>query len=220
MASYAQISAEILRIVSDESYADSLLSMVNQSVREICGGVMILWPEGDQTLSSPMPDLFTIDTVSTSTSAAYVSLPDDYDRNVVFVAVSDGYEPTYESAFSDFVRSFPLLNMSGGVSSVAVKGSNLYYQGIPTTSETLTVHYYRAPTDMAQDSDIPEGIPSRFHLSLIVYDVCLKIFKEIYEEDSDQHDVIRSYENKRMNELINLESLIGEDQGSVIFKSE
>jgi len=219
MATLAAMRTEVSRIIQDSDYtATTIDRMINESVTSICAGVMITWPEGDQTISQPMPDLFTIGDVAT-TSNAYASLPSDYQRDVVFIAGPEGNEITFYDAFGDFVRNYPLLNTSGSVVAVAVKGSNLYYQGIPDTAETLKVHYYAAPTEMSDDTDEPEGIPSRFHMTLIVYDVCLRIFKEFYEEDAGEHPVLAIYESKRMTELINMDSLIGSDQGSVIFKS-
>jgi len=220
MANLVDIQEEVVRIIQDKSYTSRLLrDKINQAVTDICAGVPVVGPEGDQTFSSPMPSLYTIGTVTTSTSLAYVSLPSNYQREVAFVASSGGYEITLYNHFQTLVRSFPLLDMSGSVVACAVKGDTLYYQGIPSTAATLTVHYHAAPTDMDADADEPEGIPARFHRTLIVYKVCLEIFKEKYEEDMEQHQVIPSYEQKIMTELISLESSIAVNKGSVIFKS-
>lgn len=220
MANLADLQAEVKRQIQDKSFNSIVIKMfLNKAITDICNGVPIIWPEnGDQTLSQPMPDLYTIGTVDTSLVNAYVSLPTGYQRDVCFVASENGYEVTQYENFIDFVRNFPLLNMSGSVVGYSVKGSKLYYQGIPTSADTLTVHYYTSPTAMTEDDDIPSGIPSRFHETLIVYDACLRIFNEIYEGTTEQHSTVAAFEKKRMIELIALDSVVQRDQGSVIFK--
>lgn len=220
MATLAELQGIVARIVDDDSYTTPIIKdYLNQSVTDICGGVPVIWPDrpGDQTMLEPLDSLYTIGTVDT-TSTYRVALPSDYQREVVFVAHEDGYELKLYSNFGDFRRSFPLLDNSGSVIAVAVKDTYLYYQSIPSAAETLTVHYYAAPTAMAADSDEPEGVPERFHKTLIVYDTCLRIFRELYEEDMARHGVIQAYQEKRMAELVALASSQESDHGSVVFK--
>ncbi len=218
MANLVDLQEEVVRIIQDPSYNSRVIrTKLNQAITDLCAGVPVIWPDGDQTMLQPMPLLFTIGTVDT-TSNAYATLPTSFQRDVVFVASENGYEVTLYEHFQDLARNFPLLDMSGSVVGCAVMGTKLYYQGIPSSTDTLTVHYYATPTDMDADSDSPEGIPARFQRTLVVYETCLKIFEEIYEEDSDQHPVVQSYEKKRMAELISLDSSINVNKGSVIFK--
>jgi len=74
-----------------------------------------------------------------------------------------------------------LLNKSGRISEVAEHGKKLYYQGIPTVAETVTLHYYRKPVDMALDTDVPDGIPDHLQISLLVNFAAWKAYERLEE---------------------------------------
>ena len=219
MSTLLELRAEVDRIIDDDSYGTSQLTdYLNQSVKDIAGGVPIVWPNGNTTVLEPLEELYDIDTVTATSSAYRVALPSDYQREVVFVAHEDGYELTRYTNMGDFRRSYPLLDQSGSVVAVCVKGGYLYYQGKPSSDTTLTVHFFREPTAMSDNDDTPDGIPTRFHRTLIVYDTCLRIFRELYEEDVSKQGVIQAYERKRMTELVALASSQEADPGSVVFR--
>ena len=219
MTTLIELRNEVKRLVDDDSYGDTKITeYLNQSVKDIAGGVPVLWPNGNTTVLEPLEELYDIDTVTATSSAYKVVLPSDYQREVVFVAHEDGYELTRYTNMGDFRRSYPLLDQTGSVVAVCSKGGYLYYQGKPTTDTTLTVHFFRAPTAMSSNTDEPDGIPERFHRTLVVYDTCLRIFRELYEEDINKQGVIQAYERKRMTELVALASSQEADQGSVVFR--
>lgn len=148
MATQTELIDEIENIVQDESYTElEILSFMNRCVRQISRGMLIYYPDRTQAFSNPLPDLLTSDTVTTSTSVAYVSMPSDFGRDLIG-AVTDN-DLTIFSSYGEFLKYYPTLDNSGDVHSVAVRGSLLFYQGIPTTADDITLHYYRKPYDMA-----------------------------------------------------------------------
>lgn len=161
---------------------------INEALQAIAGGVRM---PTTGIISPPLPDLFKSDTVTTTT-AAYVSLPSDYQRKVFKVADSSGYkiDPPLGGdyySFALFLSQVSNLNLTdaGSVYKVAVKGKSLYYQGIPTVAETLTVMYYRKAATLALDGDEPEGIPDHLQMPLIKHYVLKEIFGEAIEDGQD-----------------------------------
>ena len=175
-------------IIQDSSYYSGIVTRINEAVKAIAAGIRM--PDGQ--ISPPLPDLYDSDTVATATDAAYKALPSDYQRNLFMVADSTGnqiYPPKggdYYS-FALFLRQAGKKDFSqtGSVSVVCVKGSNLYYQGIPASSKNLTVHFYRAPVDMSDDADTVDGLPDHLATRLIKHFVAKEIFGEGLE-DSDE----------------------------------
>lgn len=138
-------------LVQDATFSsENILSFLNEGQQKIAGGILVVYPDGTQVLSSPIPDLAASGTVSTSTPA-YVDMPSDYSRNLYFCSSSDhGLRVKVLSSLAELMDYYPALDRAGPVRFVAVSASSLYYQGIPSSSETLNLYYYREPYDMSK----------------------------------------------------------------------
>ena len=180
---------EVTLIIQDSSFTEAnIITRLNEAQLEIAGGT----PSNlGSWLTPPLPGLLTIGKVDTATDAAYVAMPDgtgvyaDFQRDLQFVASSDGVEIDLADSFRSFVETYPLLDKSGQITECCEFGNKFYYQGIPTTSEEVTIHYYRFPTDMADDADEPDGIPKHLHRALLVNHVCWKIY-ELIEDGTEE----------------------------------
>ncbi len=178
----SELQARVTEIISDSYYTSAkILEYLNRAVNEIAGGGVS--PHGVAKLA-PLPDLFKTDTVTTSTSNPYVSLPSDYMRGLFMVFNSDNDELEIYKSFINFVRKTDNMSETGTVDWVCRKGGNIYYQPKPTTANDLTLYYYKTPTDMVNATDEPEGIPGHLQDRLLVNHVCMRIFSEI-EQDMD-----------------------------------
>ena len=180
---YAELIAKVSNIIQDSSFSDLAIGeYLNQAQAEVAGGML-------STLGSwitpPLPRLFTIGTVTTSIDSPYVSMPATFQRSLQFAASSAGYEIDITSSFISFSETYPLLDQIGRISEVAEFGGNLYYQGIPNVAEELTVHFYRAPTIMDDDDDVPDGIPIHLQSSLLINHAAWKIFDLIEDDFSE-----------------------------------
>jgi len=168
MPTFDTLISKVSVLVDDDSIADSYGDFINQGVSEIAGGMPSLL-DGitnplPNVLTPPLPDLFTIDTVDTSLTEAFVDMPDDFQRDLQFAVSATGSEIDIAESFIDFVETYPALNKAGRISEVIEHGRKLYYQGIPLSVEAITLHYYRKPVDMVNDADVPDG-PWKKHLS-------------------------------------------------------
>ena len=206
----------IQKILQDEAFTEEILAnKINAAVTGIAAGIRM--PDGQ--VSPPLPDLFTMGAVTTSTTLPYVSLPADYQRQVCVIVDSGGnriYPPRNGDyySFALFLKQISNLNMTetGSVYRVAVKGTKLYYQGIPAAAETLGIHYYKKPTDMVADADTPEGIPEHLQERLIKHRVIAAIYGyQIEAGVSEPSRGTQYHETKFMEAMIELCDYVGID---------
>ena len=188
MATLSELRISISTIIQNLAYTNSMLtSRINGKISEIAAGIRM--PNGEFSYS--LPDLYSSATVKTATDAAYKTLGLTYQRNV-FMVVDDNGDKILPPNGGDYY-SFGLfldnitekdLSETGSIYRVAVKGSNLYYQAIPTVSEDLIVMFYRKPVAIALDTDTPDGLPDHLQDRLIKHGVSKDIFGENINNDS------------------------------------
>jgi Txe/YoeB family toxin of Txe-Axe toxin-antitoxin module len=65
------------------------------------------------------------------------------------------------------VEMYPLLDTVGDVTDVALQGTLLYYQGIPSTVQDLVVLYYEDVNVLEADDDTPDYLPEYLHIRLL-----------------------------------------------------
>ena len=137
-------SRELVELVEikilDASYTHPMiLGRLNKGMRR--GAAMV-----------DLPLLKSSATVQTSTSAAYIALPNDPNNavhsdkeNALFFVASQGKDKEIPIMISwiKFLQKYPELDEAYDVYDVCVKGADLYYQGIPATAESLDLHFYR-----------------------------------------------------------------------------
>lgn len=179
----------IQEVLQDATYTDVILTpKINDAISSIAAGIRM--PDG--MTSPPLPDLYAYGVVNTSTLTPFTSLPANYQRGVFNVYDSSNNKIAPPSggsyaAFNLFLRQVQNMGLveTGSIYRVAVKGSKLYYQGIPTASTTLGVHYYRKPFELALDGDVVDGIPDHLQLRLIKHYVIKEILGEAIEDGQD-----------------------------------
>lgn len=174
MPTFKELKDRTTVLVDDDTIDTLIGSFINQGVYEIAGGM-------NSTLlniiTPPLPELFTIGTVTTSISAPYVSMPTTYHRNLQLVVSSRNIEIEIANSFIEFSQTYPALNKAGIISEVIEQGRKLYYQGIPLVAETLTMHFYRKPVAMSLDADKPDGIPEHLQMSLLSNFASWKVYE-------------------------------------------
>lgn len=221
MATLSELRISISTTIQNLAYIDSMLtSRINDAVSSIAGGIRM--PNGQ--VSPPLPDLYSTGTVATSTSVAFKALPATYQRHVFFVIDGDGDElkppggGDYYS-FKLFLNAIQNkdLSQSGSIIHVAVKGSNLYYQGIPTSSENLTAHFYRKPVAMSEDGNTPDGLPDHLSERLIKHYVCRDIFGEDINENKLRKTKILYHETEFLKAMQDLLDFIGEPDSEPVY---
>ncbi len=208
MATLAQLKSRVMDIVKDSYFRrTSVTRYLNASVADIAAGVSSTM--GD-FLTPPLPKLFTIAAVSTNISTAYVSMPTTFQRALVLAANESGTEIDIANSWIAFSEQNPLLNRSGSIYEVIELGGKLYYQGIPTTSEEITLQFYRAPVEMSSGTDEPDGIPTNYHESLLVNYTVYRVYEMFGEMEKAAH-----YEGLFKKALADLEISLPHDTRSL-----
>jgi hypothetical protein len=120
----------------------------------------------------------TASIASDSTAALYyTSMPSNFSGKLLYIGKDD--RDINQHNLQELVELFPDMDTEGNVTDVAVEGSTLYYQGIPTTAETLVIIYRKNPTEMTSNTDEPDGIPELLHRKIIVCGAAMNIWNEI-----------------------------------------
>jgi len=180
---YEELISKVALIIQDNAFTEDIIGeYLNQAQTEIAGGMQSAL---GNWITPPLPNLLTIGTVTTDTTDAYIDMPTNFQRTLQFAASSKGYELNIAESFISFSETYPLLNQSGRISEVITVGNVLYYQGIPTEEEEITLHYYRKPVDMVVDSDQPDGIPLPLQVELLKNHAVWKIFDLIEDDFSE-----------------------------------
>jgi hypothetical protein len=132
MPTVETLTSEIARKVQDTSYTnDIILGLLQQLHLELAEGVIV---PGERRKTPPLPELFKIANIYTSPSLPYVTLPTDYMRDLVFCANSSKQEVKRTDTFIEFATYYPNMNEIRIIERIAVKGRQLYYQGIERTT--------------------------------------------------------------------------------------
>jgi len=182
MPTLVNLRSQIKEILHTSIFTDSeITARLNLGVNLIAAGLPSSFGE---IKTPPLPDLFSIATVDTVLSTAYASMPATYQRSLQFVADSSGREIDVYNSMIEFAEDNPLMDRDGSVDGVIEQGGRLYYQGIPTSVETLTLHFFRLPVDMSSDSESPDGLPDHLAEPLLVNYVCKELFQLLRDKNS------------------------------------
>lgn len=194
-----EINAEVATIVQDSSFdVDDTISFINKGIKEIAGRVLL--PKLEETET-------TIDTV---VSTAYASLPSNFHRNLHYC-----YSNTHTRKVKIYAslrllyRQFSQLDLTGRVMGVARKGDKLYYQRIPSSAETLRIHYYKYPTALTAQGNSPDCLPEFLVRPLMVNFVAKEIWALKEDGENDQKVNMKDYEGKYLIALGDLMAYIG-----------
>jgi hypothetical protein len=224
MATLASIIFSLQSILQDAAYTEPILTeQINGAVANIAAGIRM--PNGET--SPPLPDLYTYASVSTSTTLPYVLLPTNYQRAVFNIYDDTMYRILAPRggdyyAFSKFLKQVNKLDFSeqGAVYMACIKGSKLYYQGIPSSPYVMGLHYYRKPTLLAAQGDVPECIPDHLQASIIKHYVIKDLFGEKIEDGQDNTGIGTKYHTtKFFEDMIDLVDFIGRDAEPMYYGS-
>ena len=216
MPTLETLRTQIKKIIKDPEYhVDSDLNLlINQLIMKIAAGIRM--PDG--SVSPPLPDLYTSEDIETTT-LPYVAMPSTFhNRQKSLVRVADSNGTKILSPDGGDYGSFQLflnrttLAQTGSVFMCAVKGNNLYYQGIPASAQTLTLHFYRKPVDLTTGTEEPDGLPDHLALPLIKHGVCMEIFGEGLEDGEDNKGTGMKYHTAKFYEAMSdLVEFVGYD---------
>lgn len=110
------------------------------------------------------------DTVATTVSKNYSSLPADFHKTVFYAYNDDTEEEVdvYEMTEDLWKEYFSALDEAGDAEAVCAENSTLYYQKIPETSQDIIIHFYKKHTALTLSSSFPDMFPDNLAEPLLV----------------------------------------------------
>lgn len=205
---FEELTNEVMGIIQDSAWSEAIIkSKLNQALTVVATGIML---PGKHQLSPPLPDLYSSTDIDTVAGVATCNLSSDFNRDVIHVVNANGDEIPLEKSFRKFLDDYP-GHTSGSVFRASVYGRNLHYRNVPETAETMTVHYYKAPTTMTMDDDTPNCLPVALHRPLLVGFACKDIWSLI-EDGIEGQKINTEYWTREFQQgLLDLETLIPHD---------
>jgi len=165
----SQIRQEVELLVQDVSYAKSLDSYINQALIEVCDLVAL-------------PSLKVVDVVTTEVDKRYISLSTSvlggFSGRLRKLFDSQGRLLKVYPDLEAFITDYPLI-ATGSVEAAALECGVLWYANVPAEASNLTVVYYKNPTVLEEDSDIPDCLPESLHRKLLIHGAAFMIFDQI-----------------------------------------
>jgi hypothetical protein len=150
-----QLKDEVIIVLGDTSFNSSLVSWINNSVEQIIDDANV-------------PGFKEILSVNTALGAAHTTLGATCSGRILYAGTATAELAGGVVTLEHMMKMYPGMDEEGDVEYIAVEGSTLYYQKIPSTITALTLLHRRKPVVMVDDGDEPEGIPSHLHLNVIV----------------------------------------------------
>ena len=175
MPTYNELYRQTQNIIKDRALDKDIPNELNRAVQTIAD-----W-------SSPLillPALKRTSTVTTSTDLPYVSLPAVFLRQLYHVESANKANAKINIIQSDHTmrKIWGDMDTEGDVEDVCAdkETGRLYYQGIPSTSDTLTLYFYEKPDDLdGTVSDEITVVPSQYQMSTICRMAAAKILMNI-----------------------------------------
>jgi len=171
--------------IADSSYTDDAInSYINEVLYYVAGLVNL-------------PTLKSYDVVNTVEGQAYTTLTGlsgGFSGVLKRVFTSNAEAVTIYSSLDTLMTAYPDFDSSGSVEAVALEGYILWYQKVPATATSLTVIYYKNPSELSSDSNEPSDFPPHLHERLFAHGVAGRIFTEI--EDGIEGEKINTHYHK------------------------
>jgi hypothetical protein len=112
------------------------------------------------------------------------------------------------------------LSGTGDIIAVALEGRMLWYYQSPLSPEVLTVVYYKSPTMLSSDSDVPVAVPEFLHRKIIVNGAAAICF-DLVEDEKDATKVnARSREMAKTLGIIKFKEWLGKTRKHYIYSQE
>lgn len=206
-----ELIEKIVGIANNSSYeANQIEPMVDSAIVDIAGG-------GDRQHGieklAPLPDLFTIDTITLLADTSSIAMPDTFQRSLSMVIGPDGTPLKLYTSFNMFAAFDPSLTEKGTPARCSLKGRTLWVGPMKSTDTVLTIYFHRYPVKMPTSRSTPDGIPLHLQERLIVNHVLRDAFADI-EDGQDGNKTNTIYHTTQfLKAQSDLSRLIGAEDG-------
>ena len=127
-----------------------------------------------------VPELKRVGSFTTVTDQAWTTMPTGFNGKLLFVGNDRTSLAVADAGVVQLMEDCPALDASGPVHTVALEGSTLYYQGIPSDATTYPILYVVNPTPLSRGkSEVPDYIPAHLQRGLFVHLAAALLFNII-----------------------------------------
>lgn len=127
-----------------------------------------------------VPELKKIGTFTTVLGQAWTTMPTGFNGKLLFVGNDSTSLAIADAGVTQLMEESPLLDESGPVHIVALEGTTIYYQGIPSEATTYPILYVTNPELLVKSRDaVPDYIPVHLQRGLFVHFAASRLFNII-----------------------------------------
>jgi hypothetical protein len=153
-------------LVEPDDYGDAKVnSLINQAIRDI--SIRFHWPY-----------LATSTTIAVVQDTDSYALPATCDR-VASVQLAGVAVPLAEISYSTAFSEDGALPPSGTPEAYFLWGSDLVLRPVPAAAGTITLYYFRQPTELANDNESPE-FAKAFHFLVVDW-----VMQQLWEREEE-----------------------------------
>jgi len=169
---FKKIITEVQTIVDNPDYGpEEIKGFINECVVYVASLV-------------ELPGLRRIGTVQTAVGQPYASLSNvsgGFSGRLLKTSLSGiVVYPSLDMLMDDYVTdTYQTLNQEGSLEAVAIDGSTLWYQYVPTEATDITFLYLRNPSQLSEDNDEPSDYPVQLHRKLFVHGTAWLIYDQM-----------------------------------------
>lgn len=196
------LARKVTNKVQDASYSyDDILAVFNRCLRAISGKFLL-------------PDLEVLRNIETDSNQPSIPVPADYQKNLRYAhSTTQNRKIAVFGSVIQLYRNFSVLDQTGRVVGMAVKGRFLYYQRVPSSAEAIRINYWAYPERMRSRYQKPTCLPEHLVEPLLVNFACADIYSEI--EDGIEGTKVNTtyYETKYLQAVAELEAFLGPEEG-------
>lgn len=178
---FSEMVQEVINIVQDSSFDDSIPGYVNEAFLQASGRVNV-------------PDLKRVGMATTVADQMYVSLAGLSSgfggRLSKFINNELARFNSVEDLTSRIVSEGRVLGEEGAVEYVALEGRTLWYFPTPVTPESLQCILFSNPTLLENDNDTPDAFPEICHRNIGIHGAAYLAFLVI--EDGIEGDKVNT----------------------------
>ena len=160
MPTHGELVSDVLEIVQEASVTPGKVTkLLNEGLAYVANKVLL-------------PKLESKGNITTVSNSYYADIPAgwNFGRNLYSARTADGYVRVLPSLAHIIEKPNVDLDVLtfGSLKYITTVNQQIVYSYCPSTPETIFCKFYKAPTPLANERDIPSCLPDHLHKSLLV----------------------------------------------------
>ena len=176
---FKEIQDAVKREIEDFSaeFFTDIPSVINEVYATVC-----------DEIDPGLPNLEDVETLGTDTDKNVINHPAGSSGKITSIYNLDIKEKLTEisGGLDDLRDKCGSLQAVGAIQYWLNQGTRIFYTKIPESSVNLEIIFYKNPTALAGDGDIPKEIPNHLHRAVLVHGTAFRLFSRIEQEGENE----------------------------------